>query len=91
MNPWSTIDHAMLRPYPTQLSGSNHTKTQPPFQGSLLFKFTRLFLFFIADNQQKIVTTFQLEIFNFTFQIGIFTFPFQIEIPESIRQFLSTA
>ena len=46
--------------------GAIHTKTQHPFQGSLLFKFTRLVLFFIADNQQKIVT-----LFNWRFPISL--------------------
>ena len=89
-----TLGQQLIMPCwdPTLLSfqGAIHTKTHPPFQGSLLFKFTRLILF-SSLTTAKNCHTFQLEIFNFTFQIGFFTFPFQIEIPESIRQFLSTA
>ena len=87
VNNWSC--HVETLPY----SAFREQSIQRP---TLLFKevyFSNLLdsSFFHRWQSAKNSHTFQLEIFNFTFQIGFFTFPFQIEIPESIRQFLSTA
>ena len=76
-----TLGQQLIMPCwdPTLLSfqGAIHTKTHPPFQGSLLFKFTRLILFFIADNQQKIVTLFNRS-FSFSFsRLGFSLFLFR--------------
>ena len=68
MDPWSTNDHAMLRPYPTQLSGSNPHKVPTSFSRKFTFYFSNLLdsSFFHRWQQQKIVT-----LFNWRFSISL--------------------
>ena len=63
MDPWSTIDHAMLRPYPTQLSGSNPYKDPPSFSRKFTFQIYKTHPIFHRWQSAKNSHTFQLEFF----------------------------